>query len=85
MNMNPTTGVVAVAMGIVGFALFTEIFRMIWNGTMPSVLGVNRMNFWQALGLMVMVTILFSMHGFITNGVPALAKSLTQAEWHVKN
>jgi hypothetical protein len=31
----------------------------IWNGLMPSIFGLGQINFWQALGISILSTLLF--------------------------
>lgn len=38
---------------------FTFIVMLLWNAVLPDVLGVKQINFWQALGLLVLSKILF--------------------------
>ncbi len=42
---------------------FSAVVMMLWNWLMPSILGLVAINFWQALGLLVLARILFSGFG----------------------
>lgn len=45
---------------ILGFlALFTWVVYALWNGVVTDVLNVKAITYWQALGLLVLVKILF--------------------------
>ena len=52
-------GVIAV------FAAFTAITMWLWNALLPEILNLPTINFWQALGLMVLSRLLFG--GFRPN------------------
>ena len=81
--MDPiTTGAITAACVLLAFALFTFIFRLIWNATMPAVFGTNRITFWQAVGLLVLASILFGGHRVINTEIPGLPKKTSQAAFH---
>ena len=42
-----------------GIFLFGWVVMQLWNGILPSVLGVNTITFWQAIGILVLSKILF--------------------------
>ena len=71
--------VVGLAIGFVLIAIITLIFRWLWNTTMPDVFGVKSLDFWQALKIMLISTILFGggttvmqeSHEAITDEVPS--------------
>jgi hypothetical protein len=50
-------------LAILGIALFTfiggEIVMRLWNWLLPTIFGWREINFWQALGLLVLCRILF--------------------------
>ena len=46
--------------------IFGSIVRLLWNGVLHPVLNVNEINFWQALGILVLSKILFT--GFMGGG-----------------
>ena len=49
---------------IVGFIVaavaFSAVTMLLWNALMPGIFGIASINFWQALGLLVLGRILFS-------------------------
>ena len=44
---------------VVGLSVFSLIVMALWNAILPDVLHVERIDFWQALGLLVLSKILF--------------------------
>jgi hypothetical protein len=46
-------------MGLVAISGFGAIIMLLWNWLMPSVFGLAAISFWQALGLLALVRILF--------------------------
>ena len=81
--MDPiTTAAITAASILAAFAIFTIVFRLIWNATMPAVFGVNRITFWQAVGLLVLASILFGGHRVINTDIPGLPKKTSQAALH---
>lgn len=48
-------------------AAFSAIVMLLWNWLMPAVFGLITINFWQALGLLVLARILFGRFGFGRN------------------
>ena len=65
--MDPiTTVAVGTAIILVAFAIFTLVFRWIWNATVPAVFGLNRITFWQAIGILVLASILTGGHRIIS-------------------
>ena len=45
---------------IAAAAGFSAITMLLWNALLPSIFGIACINFWQALGLLVLGRILFS-------------------------
>ena len=45
---------------IVATAGFSAITMLLWNALLPSIFGIACINFWQALGLLVLARVLFS-------------------------
>jgi hypothetical protein len=45
--------------GVLFFALFTYVVMSLWNWLMPALFGWHAINFWQALGILVLSKILF--------------------------
>jgi hypothetical protein len=50
---------------ILVIAAFGAVFMLLWNWLMPVIFGLVTVNFWQALGLLVLARLLF---GSISNG-----------------
>jgi hypothetical protein len=46
-----------------GISLFTFIVMSLWNAILPDVLHVSPINFWQAMGILVLSKILFGGFG----------------------
>lgn len=55
-----TFGFVVIA--IVVFILAILIVQYIWNAVMPDVFGTKQIGFWQTVGLLILVNILFGGH-----------------------
>lgn len=56
---------------IIGFlALFSFIVYELWNGVLADVIGVKTINYWQALGILVLARILFGGFPFKRGGPP---------------
>jgi succinate dehydrogenase hydrophobic anchor subunit len=60
------TTAVTVAIVIVSFAVFVLVFRWIWNHTVPAVFGLKEITFWQALGILILASILTGGHRVIS-------------------
>ena len=49
---------------VAGVFIFGHVVMFLWNGILPTVLGVHTITFWQALGILLLSKILFSgFHG----------------------
>jgi hypothetical protein len=46
-------------MGLTAIAGFSAITMLLWNWLIPCIFGLATINFWQALGLLVLIRILF--------------------------
>lgn len=58
----------AVLIGLVAIAGFGAVVMLLWNALVPSIFGLAAISFWQALGLLALIRILFGgiggrMHG----------------------
>jgi hypothetical protein len=51
-----------ILIGLVILAIFTVIFRWLWNTTMPDVFGVTSLTSWQDLKILILAGILFGGH-----------------------
>lgn len=52
----------AIVIAIVVFILAILIVQFIWNAVMPDVFGTKEIGFWQTVGLLILVNILFGGH-----------------------
>lgn len=53
---------VGILIALVLIAIFTIVFRWLWNTTMPDVFGVKQLSFGQALKILILASILFGGH-----------------------
>jgi hypothetical protein len=44
--------------------IFPLVIMLVWNAIMPGIFGLGEVNFWEALGLLVLGKLLFSGFGF---------------------
>jgi succinate dehydrogenase hydrophobic anchor subunit len=63
------TTVVAIAIVVVAFVVFVLVFRWIWNRTVPAVFGLKEITFWQALGILILASILTGGHRVVSNDI----------------
>jgi hypothetical protein len=73
--MDPmATTIASIAAVLIGFVVFVLIFRWIWNRTVPAVFGLKEITFWQAVGILILASILTGGHRIvstdITNSLP---------------
>jgi hypothetical protein len=55
-------GIIAIA--LVAVALFGTVVQHLWNWLVPAIVGGHAINFWQAVGILVLSKILFGgFHG----------------------
>lgn len=64
MKLAPSMNFVAVVAGIVVLVLITGVVMawptmLLWNWLMPDIFGLKKIDFWQALGLLVLSGFLF--------------------------
>jgi succinate dehydrogenase hydrophobic anchor subunit len=68
--MDPiTTTALAVAIVLVSFVVFVLVFRWIWNRTVPAVFGLKEITFWQAVGILILASILTGGHRIVSTDV----------------
>ncbi len=48
-----------IPMALAGLAFFGWLVELLWNGILAEVVHVSPVNFWQALGILVLCKILF--------------------------
>ncbi|MDR0395221.1 MAG: hypothetical protein LBH77_08705 [Tannerella sp.] len=41
--------------GIAAIALFGAVFMLLWNALLPQIFGIVAINYWQSLGLLVLL------------------------------
>jgi succinate dehydrogenase hydrophobic anchor subunit len=80
MDPIPTT-VAYVAAVLIGFVVFVLVFRFIWNRTVPAVFGLKEITFWQAVGILILASILTGGHRIVstdvTSGLPKRSEAST--------
>ena len=54
--------IIGLAIGAAIMVVFTFVFRWIWNNVVPDVFGLKEISFWQAIGILVLASILFGGH-----------------------
>jgi hypothetical protein len=65
--MDPIITTLLVAAGaLIGFVVFVFVFRWIWNHTVPAVFGLKEITFWQAVGILLLASILTGGHRVVT-------------------
>jgi membrane-associated protease RseP (regulator of RpoE activity) len=68
--MDPvTTTILFVAGALIGFIIFVLVFRWIWNHTVPAVFGLKTITFWQAVGILILASILTGGHRVVSPDV----------------
>ncbi len=60
---------VAIAAVLIGFVIFVLVFRLIWNWTVPAVFGLKEITFWQAIGILILASILTGGHRIVSTDV----------------
>ncbi len=75
--MDPVaTAFVLAGLVLLGFVLFVLVFRWVWNRTVPAVFGLREITFWQAVGILVLATVLTGGHRVVTTDFTNLPKRL---------
>ena len=59
---------------LIGFIVFVLVFRWIWNHTVPAVFGLKQITFWQAVGILLLASILTGGHRIVSNDITNLPK-----------
>jgi hypothetical protein len=61
--MEPIMGIlIGLVVAVVALLIFMFIFMWVWNLVMPDVFGVKPITLWQALGILILASILFGGH-----------------------
>jgi hypothetical protein len=68
--MDPiATTIASIAAVLLAFVVFVFIFRWIWNRTVPPVFGLKEITFWQAVGILILASILTGGHRIVSTDV----------------
>ena len=68
--MDPiATTAMAIGAVLIAFVIFVFIFRWIWNHTVPAVFGLKEITFWQAVGILVLASILTGGHRIVSSDI----------------
>src|SRR5262245_5556400 len=68
--MDPITTTILFLVGaLIGFVVFVLVFRWIWNHTVPAVFGLKEITFWQAVGILILASILTGGHRVVSPDV----------------
>jgi len=73
------TTAVTVAIVAVSFVVFVLVFRWIWNRTVPAVFGAKEITFWQAVGILILASILTGGHRVVSSDVTNMIPKRTGA------
>jgi hypothetical protein len=65
MEPVPTAAIYAASV-LIGFVVFVLVFRWIWNRTVPAVFGLKEITFWQAVGILILASILTGGHRIVS-------------------
>jgi hypothetical protein len=75
--MDPAAITAMVAFGVVLLlALVVLVFYLVWNRTVPAVFGLKPISYWQALGILVLASILTGSYRVITTDIANALKVL---------
>ena len=60
-------GVIFIALIMFGYiALVTWVIMLLWNALVPTIFGLTAISFWQSMGLMFLLSLLFKSGGPVT-------------------
>jgi hypothetical protein len=73
-----------VLLGAIVIAAFGAIVMSLWNALLPQIFGITTINFWQALGLLVLCRMLFGSLGKNQhlNRIWGCHKNPIHEKWH---
>jgi membrane-associated protease RseP (regulator of RpoE activity) len=78
--MDPiATAVVSIAAVLIGFVLLVLVFRWIWNRTVPAVFGLKEITFWQAVGILLLASLLTGGHRIVSIDVTSAFPKRSEA------
>ena len=66
------TTAISVAIVVVSLVIFVLVFRWIWNHTIPAVFGLKEITFWQAVGILILASILTGGHRVVSSDITNL-------------
>ena len=69
---------VGMAIGVVFLVIFTLVFRWIWNNVVPEVFGLKEITFWQAIGILILASILFGGHRVVNIQQPSTSTEMAE-------
>jgi hypothetical protein len=73
------TTVVSIAAVLIGFVLLVLVFRWIWNRTVPAVFGLKEITFWQAVGILLLASLLTGGHRIVSIDVTSAFPKRSEA------
>ena len=65
MDPIPLT-ILSIGGALIVFIVFVLVFRWIWNRTVPAVFGLKEISFWQAVGILILASILTGGHRIVS-------------------
>ncbi len=63
---------IGLVVAIIAILVFSFIFMWIWNLVVPDVFGLKQITLWQALGILILASILFGGHRVVHVYAPEL-------------
>lgn len=69
---------VGLGIAVVLLVVFTLVFRWIWNRVVPDVFGLKEISFWQAVGILILASILFGGHRVVHINQPTSSEVTKQ-------
>lgn len=70
-----------VLIGLAAFAGFGAITTLLWNTLLPVIFNLPQINFWQALGLLILSRILFGGFGHGFRGHSNFSRNRFHKKW----
>ena len=78
--MDPiATTIASIAAVLIAFVVFVLIFRWIWNRTVPAVFGLKEITFWQAVGILILASILTGGHRIVSTDITSSLPKRSEA------
>jgi hypothetical protein len=72
--------IVGLLIAVIFFILFTFVFRWIWNAVVPEVFGLKVITFWQAIGILILASILFGGHRVVHIKSPSDIQAISRSQ-----